>query len=158
MCFSLFNQITGKLCLRVQASLVMSLFFIGSEFNRRGANFISLLYLTSSEPFPTGNVPTFLSVANTGTVPNGTHYLCLTACFIQSIAHDFPVDGQGMIILGIGVVPCRESSFKFIRIDSDQKISDNTEAWHTITPFVITATKMLSGFLVRLSAPSEMDS
>ena len=113
---------------------------------------ISFVRLSSSLP-PMGKEPTFLGVGNLTLMAYSTHDMGLVAFFINGAAHGFAVNCETLILLGVGLVPALKGTIQIHRVNPDENITDNREAWDYKATLFTAAVETFSGLLAKTVCP-----
>jgi len=95
----------------------------------------------------------FLGVTALGLMAHSTHDMGLIPLIIDRIAHGLAVNGQGVVVCCVSVVPVLESSINCCRINSDQDIANDILTGDKVATIFKTATKTLACFLAEASRP-----
>jgi hypothetical protein len=98
-----------------------------------------------------------LGVAILRLVTDDAEDVRLPVVFIQGVAHRLAVDGQTLILAGIGFIPALQCAIQFNRVDADEDITDDELAGdEKPTVFVATASEAPAGCLTQALDPSAM--
>ena len=69
-----------------------------------------------------------MGVATLRLVADDAEDVRLPAVFIQGVAHRLAVDGQTLILAGIGFIPALQCAIQLNRVDADEDIADDVLA------------------------------
>jgi len=81
------------------------------------------------------------------------HDVGLISLIIESVAHRFTVNGQTVVLLGIGIVPALQGLVESLGMDADQEISDDIFTGDHITAVFATATETFPGLGAKAFRP-----
>ena len=88
-----------------------------------------------------------MGVGNFTLMAYSTHDVGLVAFFSNGAAHGFAVNGETLILLGVGLVPALKGTIQIHRVNPDENITDNREAWDYKATLFTAAVETFSGLL-----------
>ncbi len=81
------------------------------------------------------------------------HDVSLIALIVDGVAHGFPVNGQGFVVLTIGLVPALQCTIEMHGVHADQYITDDGQTRYDVALVLVPAAETLSGPLSKAFSP-----
>ena len=94
-----------------------------------------------------------MGVAGLALMTDHAHDVRLMTVIVNGIAHRFPINGQALIMLTIGLVPSLDCLVELHRVHSNQNITDDGQAWHNESFVFVATVETLPGLLAQAFGP-----